>query len=455
MRNNFKKKKISFKPLVTLRLQSQINHQDMLDSSINKDKSFLEKFDSTNKKLNKRMLLLQSENQEFHKSFSISKKHLKYIDPFSDIKELYYEKGYKIPNLSESHNLFNPTPLLMEEKDINTYYKNNALFTLSKDNNILQKTIFAAGKSQKYLLNLKNDILKIQNQRKKMGKSAITHLMRQKREKEDYYNVKEEEKLEKIKERGKFLKNKKENVELSAYNKTIMSIMPEDKTENQTLPSPIKRNSRKLLYNVINHFEDISPSNNINNNEDTYSTDNSPRSTRRTTFKYETRKQIKKHLTCRNSNLKIFFQKKKLGESKTNSPVQEGSLFLFENKYIKNFLNQKNVDRSDLLELERKVNLFELKFVVLRKIIEKYCECTLDPEERLIMIDILNNKDPNGLIKLIAKIKNNINKLEIKGKILEEKKKDKKVKKFYLVNKTINQLDKKFIKNLYHHANID
>ena len=233
--------------------------------------------------------------------------------------------------------------------------------------------------------------------------------------------------------------------------KTIMSIMPEDKTENQTLPSPIKRNSRKLLYNVINHFEDISPSNNTNNNEDTYSTDNSPRSTRRTTFKYETRKQIKKHLTCRNSNLKIFFQKKKFGESEKNSPVQEGSLFLFENKYIKNFLNQKNVDRSDLLELERKVNLFELKFVVLRKIIEKYCECTLDPEERLIMIDILNNKDPNGLIKLIAKIKNNINKLEI----LEEKKKDKKVKKFYLVNKTINQLDKKFIKNLYHHANID
>ena len=62
---------------------------------------------------------------------------------------------------------------------------------MSKDNNILQKTIFAAGKSQKYLLNLKNDILKIQNQRKKMGKSAITHLMRQKREKEDYYNVKD------------------------------------------------------------------------------------------------------------------------------------------------------------------------------------------------------------------------------------------------------------------------
>ena len=36
---------------------------------------------------------------------------------------------------------------------------------------------------------MQNDILKIQNQRKKMGKSAITHLMRQKREKEDYYNV--------------------------------------------------------------------------------------------------------------------------------------------------------------------------------------------------------------------------------------------------------------------------
>ena len=88
MRNNFKKKKISFKPLVTLRLQSQINHQDMLDFSINKDKSFLEKFDSTNKKLNKRMLLLQSENQEFHKSFSFSKKNIKYIDKFSDIKEL-------------------------------------------------------------------------------------------------------------------------------------------------------------------------------------------------------------------------------------------------------------------------------------------------------------------------------------------------------------------------------
>lgn len=42
------------------------------------------------------MIKIMSSNQ----SYSLSKSHLKYVDPFSDIKSVYANKGYKIPNLS-------------------------------------------------------------------------------------------------------------------------------------------------------------------------------------------------------------------------------------------------------------------------------------------------------------------------------------------------------------------
>ena len=38
---------------------------------------------------------LHEQNNEFYQSYSLSKSHLKYVEPFSDIKSVYAKKGYK------------------------------------------------------------------------------------------------------------------------------------------------------------------------------------------------------------------------------------------------------------------------------------------------------------------------------------------------------------------------
>ena len=64
----------------------------------------------------------------------------------------------------------------MEQKDIDTYYRNNALLGL-KNSKGIEKNIVRAGKSQRYLLHLKDDIVQIQNKRNnpslQLGKSTI------------------------------------------------------------------------------------------------------------------------------------------------------------------------------------------------------------------------------------------------------------------------------------------
>ena len=78
-----------------------------------------------------------------------------------------------------------------------------------------------------------------------------------------------------------------------------------------------------------------------------------------------------------------------------------------------------------------------------------------DPQEKEIMNDILNNGDPNGLVLLIQKLKKNITHLEIGGRVLEKKKKDTNLRRYLSINRTANELDKKLIRNMYFHANIE
>ena len=129
-------------------------------------------YDRKMKMIQKRVNRINNENTEFYKSYSLSKTYLKYKDPFEDIKEAYNEKGYKIPNLSESHNLFKPTPLLMEKKDIDMYFKNNALLSY-KSEKILRQTVITADKSRKYLTNLKKEVQNKQNEKKTLSKTFM------------------------------------------------------------------------------------------------------------------------------------------------------------------------------------------------------------------------------------------------------------------------------------------
>ena len=102
------------KPIVAIRIKNPKLNQLFVENS--KNLSFMRSYDRKMKMIQKRVNRINNENTEFYKSYSLSKTYLKYKDPFEDIKEAYNEKGYKIPNLSESHNLFKPTPLLMEKK---------------------------------------------------------------------------------------------------------------------------------------------------------------------------------------------------------------------------------------------------------------------------------------------------------------------------------------------------
>ncbi len=78
-------------PIVSLRF-----HNSTLTSSFTRDRTYLTLFESKIVNANKKMKNLN----EFYQSYSLSKSHLKYVDPFSDIKSVYAKKGYKIPNLS-------------------------------------------------------------------------------------------------------------------------------------------------------------------------------------------------------------------------------------------------------------------------------------------------------------------------------------------------------------------
>ena len=201
------------KPIVAIRIKNPKLNQLFVENS--KNLSFMRSYDRKMKMIQKRVNRINNENTEFYKSYSLSKTYLKYKDPFEDIKEAYNEKGYKIPNLSESHNLFKPTPLLMEKKDIDMYFKNNALLSY-KNEKILRQTVITADKSRKYLTNLKKEVQNKQNEKKTLSKTFMVmstkgRLDLKKKDEEICENdMQQMEMFEKIKEKGKYLKNKKE-----------------------------------------------------------------------------------------------------------------------------------------------------------------------------------------------------------------------------------------------------
>lgn len=430
------------KPIVALRIKNPKLNQLFVDNA--KNLSFMQSYDKKMQLIQKRVNRINNENTEFYKSYSLSKTYLKYKDPFEDIKEAYNEKGYKIPNLSESHNLFKPTPLLMEKKDIDMYFKNNALLSY-KSEKILRQTFITADKSRKYLTNLKKEVQNKQNEKKTLSKTFMimntkSRMDLKKQDEEIGENdMQRMEMFEKIKEKGKYLKHKKENKELCDYNNKINRLIPHVIYTDREIESENKKTlCKKVFFNILNNFD------NNNQNDDTLSSDRSLPSTKPNTFRCEAKKKISKHLTIVRSKLKC----QKL-------PSLNKTSIYYDNKPIADFLNKEKVDRSDLIELDNQVRLDRLEFPVIKSILEKYFEFVDDKKEKNLIIDILENGDPNGLVNIIQQFKKHINGLEINGKIEEYKKKDKRFLNFKLINKKANRLDKQLIQKMYYHANVD
>ena len=430
------------KPIVAIRIKNPKLNQLFVDNA--KNLSFMQSYDRKMQLIQKRVNRINNENTEFYKSYSLSKTYLKYKDPFEDIKEAYNEKGYKIPNLSESHNLFKPTPLLMEKKDIDMYFKNNALLSY-KSEKILRQTFITADKSRKFLTNLKKEVQNKQNEKKTLSKTFMimntkSRMDLKKQDEEIGENdMQRMEMFEKIKEKGKYLKHKKENKELCDYNNRINRLIPHVIYTDREIESENKKTlCKKVFFNILNNFDYN------NQNDDTLSSDRSLPSTKPNTFRCEAKKKISKHLTIVRSKLKC----QKL-------PSLNKTSIYYDNKPIADFLNKEKVDRSDLIELDNQVRLDRLEFPVIKSILEKYFEFVDDKKEKNLLIDILENGDPNGLVNIIQQFKKHINGLEINGKIEEYKKKDKRFLNFKLINKKANRLDKQLIQKMYYHANVD
>lgn len=76
--------------------------------------------------LQKRHQNLKEENNIFLNSYLIATSYIKDTDPFFNLKNQYSERGYKIPNLSLTNNIFRLNPLLAgNDREIQMYYNVN------------------------------------------------------------------------------------------------------------------------------------------------------------------------------------------------------------------------------------------------------------------------------------------------------------------------------------------
>lgn len=135
--------------------------------------------------------------------------------------------------------------------------------------------------------------------------------------------------------------------------------------------------------------------------------------------------------------------------------TSRSNLKSYDNKHIKGFLSKETVNRQDLLNLVKKVDLTKIEFPVTKSILSKYLDCSTYKQEKRLILDVLQTEDPNGLVNIIQKLKRCINQFEVKGKVIDSKKEDYTFHKSKLVNKEANHLDKQLLQSMYYHANAD
>ena len=243
----------------------------------------------------------------------------------------------------------------------------------------------------------------------------------------------------------RFKRNKRENLQITEYNKKIRKIIPEQIRKD----SDIQKNNKKIMCNkVFNNIVNTFESNVSKEKDNSTITDHSSKSTQNT-FREEAKKKISKRLTVLNANLKC----KNLPQLTINT--SRSNLKSYDNKHIKGFLSKETVNRQDLLNLVKKVDLTKIEFPVTKSMLRKYLDYSTYKQEKHLILDVLQTEDPNGLVNIIQKLKRCINQFEVKGKVLDSKKEDYTFHKLKLVNKEANHLDKQLLQSMYYHANAD
>lgn len=107
--------------------------KDLKGVNTGKEKEFtrliLKTYSDAQKEMSEEYKLIHEENKEFSESYKffeqLTKKQFYIEDTFKDLIVEYKHRNYKIPDFSTRHNLFTPSPLLLHNRKINDFYKDN------------------------------------------------------------------------------------------------------------------------------------------------------------------------------------------------------------------------------------------------------------------------------------------------------------------------------------------
>ena len=332
------------------------NKKRIINKKIHEEEKYLEKslIKISNKLNNLNNEKLKNENKKFSEKYNnFSKTNFMTIESLvGDLSEIYYKKGFKIPNLH--NNLFKINPLL--ENKINKIYLSNILKPKRKISK--RKRLFNSNKAITYMNKLQNLISS------------------EKEEEDDEIKIKAPNKIEKkiIKKRIK-IGNKSRNskkILINSIKNIIKLINKNDSNDNEDFSCFRKRNKSEVKKrdNVNNY--NILYNTNIIKNEKIIIKDNisHKNESKKSLHSYYNRRNNKKNATIskytlnnenNNNNCNIFYNKKSFNSSKKLKIPILNSLSL--NQSI-NKIKDYNKEKDLYFETERKINKNNNKFIL-------------------------------------------------------------------------------------------
>ena len=346
---------------ITDKIQEMNKYQNMINNKkkiinikINEEEKNMENslFKLRNRYNNITAIKLRNENKDFSEKYSkFSKTNIKTIDSLiQDLSEIYYNKGYQIPNLN--NNLFKINPLL--ENNTKKIYLSN-LSELNRFQKSKRK-LFKNNKAIKYMNKLENLISPDKKEEKKKAPNLNQYKFIKKRLKFKERNKKDKKKLtDSIKSLKKLLNNNiLNNIERKNSSKT------RNKSE---IIKKIKKNSNYFCNtntftdNKILQNENISTDKNkkqksissirkLNNNNNKISEINKFHLTKTDNNNYE--------LSYTNNN-KTVNSSKKLGISKINGLLFNESIITNNEKNILNNKKFETINNKNFLETPKNI----------------------------------------------------------------------------------------------------
>lgn len=331
------------------------NKKRIINKKIHEEEKYLEKslIKISNKLNNLNNEKLKNENKKFSEKYNnFSKTNFMTIESLvGDLSEIYYKKGFKIPNLH--NNLFKINPLL--ENNINKIYLSNIFKSKRKISN--RKRLFNSNKAITYMNKLQNLISP------------------EKEEDDEEIKIKAPNKIEKkiIKKRIKIVNKSRNSKKIltNSIKNIIKLINKNDSNDNEDFSCFRKRNKSevKKRENLNNYTILYNP--NIIKNEKIIIKDNisHKNESKKSLHSYYNKRNNKKNATIskftlnneNNNKYDISYNKKSYNSSKKLKMPILNSLSL--NQSI-NKIKDYNKEKELYFETERKIDKNNNKFIL-------------------------------------------------------------------------------------------